>query len=111
MTARTPITRLPWAVEASSLIKARTGEGRVRAKAKSVKFGRPGKLTPYQQREAIERHANGESLASIGKSFNVSHQTVMRLVADAEARQSWRPHCRRRLDGALLQLYDRRAAN
>jgi DNA invertase Pin-like site-specific DNA recombinase len=38
------------------LIKARTGEGRKRAMAKGVQFGRPTKLTPYQRREAIERH-------------------------------------------------------
>jgi hypothetical protein len=42
------------------------------------------KLTPYQRREVIERHANGESLASIGRSFNVSHQSIMRMVADAD---------------------------
>jgi DNA invertase Pin-like site-specific DNA recombinase len=37
------------------LIRQRTGEGRVRAKAKGVKFGRKEKLTPRQAREAIER--------------------------------------------------------
>jgi hypothetical protein len=41
------------------LIKARTDEGRKRAIAKGVQFGRPVKLTPYQRREAVERHANG----------------------------------------------------
>ena len=37
------------------LIRARTGEGRARAKARGVKLGRPPKLTPHQKREAIER--------------------------------------------------------
>src|SRR5262249_31222410 len=37
------------------LIKARTSEGRARAKARGVKLGRRPKLTPYQQREALER--------------------------------------------------------
>jgi DNA invertase Pin-like site-specific DNA recombinase len=67
------------------LIKARTNNGRKRAMVNGVRFGRPVKLTPYQRREAIERHAAGESLASIGKSFNVSHQSIMRVVAAAEA--------------------------
>jgi DNA invertase Pin-like site-specific DNA recombinase len=37
------------------LIRARTGEGRTRAKARGVKLGRKPKLTPHQQREALER--------------------------------------------------------
>jgi DNA invertase Pin-like site-specific DNA recombinase len=37
------------------LIKARTGEGRARAKAAGVHMGRPSKLTPHQQREALAR--------------------------------------------------------
>jgi DNA invertase Pin-like site-specific DNA recombinase len=32
------------------LIRARTGEGRKRAKARGVKFGRPRKMTPHQRR-------------------------------------------------------------
>ena len=35
------------------LIRARTGEGRARAVARGVKMGRPPKLTPHQQKEAI----------------------------------------------------------
>src|SRR5215469_1769724 len=35
------------------LIKARTGEGRARAKAAGVHMGRPPKLTQHQRREAI----------------------------------------------------------
>jgi DNA invertase Pin-like site-specific DNA recombinase len=37
------------------LIRARTGEGRKRAQARGVKFGRPPKLNAHQRREAIER--------------------------------------------------------
>jgi DNA invertase Pin-like site-specific DNA recombinase len=37
------------------LIRQRTGDGRVRAKATGVKFGRPSKLAPRQAQEAIER--------------------------------------------------------
>ena len=62
------------------LIRARTGEGRERAKARGVKMGRPPKLTPHQQREAIKRRdRGGESLADIGRSYNVSGATISRL--------------------------------
>jgi Resolvase, N terminal domain len=37
------------------LIRARTGEGRERAKERGVKMGRKSKLTPHQQREAVKR--------------------------------------------------------
>jgi DNA invertase Pin-like site-specific DNA recombinase len=37
------------------LIRARTGEGRERAKARGVKLGRKPKLTLHQKREAIRR--------------------------------------------------------
>ncbi len=64
------------------LIRARTGEGRARAKAEGRKMGRPHKLTPHQQREARERRDAGESLSSIARSFNVHHATIGRLCAD-----------------------------
>jgi DNA invertase Pin-like site-specific DNA recombinase len=37
------------------LIRARTDDGRKRAKARGVKFGRPVKLTAHQRQEAIQR--------------------------------------------------------
>src|SRR5271163_3760626 len=58
------------------LIRARTGEGRARAVAKGVKLGRKPKLTPHQQKEAIKRRDRGdETLAEIGRSYNVSPAT------------------------------------
>ena len=39
------------------LIRARTSEGRDRAKARGVKMGRKPKLTPHQQHEAKQRVA------------------------------------------------------
>ena len=62
-----------------SMILARTSEGRTRAKARGVRFGRPLKLTDYQIKEALARRANGESLAVIGRSYGVSHSTISRL--------------------------------
>jgi hypothetical protein len=49
-----------------SLIAARTGNGRLRALAKGVRFGRKPKLTRYQIAEAVERRtAQDESLSAI----------------------------------------------
>jgi DNA invertase Pin-like site-specific DNA recombinase len=39
------------------LIRARTGEGRARAKARGVKLGRRPKLTAHRKRAALERRA------------------------------------------------------
>jgi DNA invertase Pin-like site-specific DNA recombinase len=62
------------------LIRARTSEGRERAKANGVKMGRKPKLTAHQKREAIKRRDKGEdSLAEIGRSYNVSGWTIARL--------------------------------
>src|SRR5215472_5563859 len=64
------------------LIRVRTGEGRARAVARGQRMGRPPKLTPHQQKEAIKRRdQGGESLADIGRSYNVSAATVSRLTA------------------------------
>ena len=65
------------------LIRARTGEGRARAVERGVKMGRPPKLTPHQQKEAIKRRDRGdETLAEIGRSYNVSAATISRLAAN-----------------------------
>ncbi len=64
------------------LIRARTGEGRARAVARGQKMGRPPKLTPHQRNEAIKRRDSGnETLADIGRSYNVSPATISRLTA------------------------------
>ncbi len=61
------------------LIRSRTGEGRERAKARSVRFGRKPKLTPHQRREALSRRAAGEPIVEIARSYAVSHSTISRL--------------------------------
>ena len=61
------------------LIRARTGEGRKRAKERGVRFGRPRKLTPHQRQEARARLANGETQADIARSYNVDATTIGRL--------------------------------
>jgi DNA invertase Pin-like site-specific DNA recombinase len=63
------------------LIRARTGEGRARAKANGQSLGRPPKLTAHQKKEAIKRRDRGEeSLTEIGRSYNVSAATISRLT-------------------------------
>jgi DNA invertase Pin-like site-specific DNA recombinase len=61
------------------LIRARTGEGRSRAKARGVQFGRPPKLTPHQRQEALQRLASGETQADIARTYNVDATTIGRL--------------------------------
>src|SRR6476620_10573696 len=63
------------------LIRARTGDGRARAKARGVRFGRPSALTAHQRQEAFQRLANGEAQADVARSFNVSQATISRLQA------------------------------
>ena len=62
------------------LIKARTGEGRKRAKDRGVRFGRPPKLTPFQRQEALARLARGEIQADVARSYQVSQATISVLA-------------------------------
>jgi len=62
------------------LILARTSEGRTRAQARGVRFGRKPKLTVHQQQEALARRAAGEALVDIARSYAVSHSTISRLA-------------------------------
>jgi DNA invertase Pin-like site-specific DNA recombinase len=62
-----------------SLIKSRTSEGRVKARANGIKFGRKPKLTHHQKLEAIKRRDHGETLADIAKTYNVDPTTIGRL--------------------------------
>jgi DNA invertase Pin-like site-specific DNA recombinase len=63
------------------LIKARTGEGRERAKAKGVQFGRPPKMSAHQRREALQRMDAGESMVDLARTFGVDRATLYRMQA------------------------------
>ena len=63
------------------LIRARTGEGRARAKARGKSLGRPFKLTAHQRQEALARREGGELLSEIARIYNVSSSTISRLTA------------------------------
>jgi DNA invertase Pin-like site-specific DNA recombinase len=61
------------------LIRARTGEGRKRAQARGVRFGRPPKLTAHQRREIVQCLVEGQTQADLARSYNVSQATISRL--------------------------------
>lgn len=76
------LTVLGWLAEFErELIRARTGDGRTRAKERGVKMGRPPKLTAHQIKEALHRHDAGEPMREITRSYNVSHSTISRMIA------------------------------
>ena len=62
-----------------SLILARTSDGRSRAKARGVRFGRPAALDHHQRAEAIQRLAEGATQADLARSYGVSQATISRL--------------------------------
>ena len=64
------------------LIRARTSEGRARAKANGKHLGPPFKLSAHQKKEAIKRRDQGdETLAEIALTCDVSPATISRLTA------------------------------
>jgi DNA invertase Pin-like site-specific DNA recombinase len=63
------------------LIRARTSEGRERAKLRGVHMGRPSKLTVHQRREAVKALADETATqADLARRFNVSQATISRLA-------------------------------
>jgi DNA invertase Pin-like site-specific DNA recombinase len=62
------------------LIRARTSEGRKRAKASGVHMGRPPRLTAHQKCDALKALADGTAThAVLARRFNVSQSTISRL--------------------------------
>jgi hypothetical protein len=47
--------------------------------ARGVKLGPKFKLTPAERKEALARRATGETTTALGRSYNVSHTTILRL--------------------------------
>jgi DNA invertase Pin-like site-specific DNA recombinase len=56
-----------------NLIKARTDDGRKRAKAPLVRFG---KLDQHHHLEALQRLANGETLVDVARTYGVDPITI-----------------------------------
>lgn len=61
------------------LIKARTGDGRTRAKARGVKFGRRSVLSADQRAYIAKLRTEGESVRHIARIMSVSAATVGRV--------------------------------
>jgi DNA invertase Pin-like site-specific DNA recombinase len=62
------------------LITERTSEGRKRAMAAGVRFGRKRKLSDYQRAEAIRRRDAGEAITTIARSYAVDKSMISRLA-------------------------------
>lgn len=79
---------VPFCVEVAicHLIKARTDDGRKRAKGRGVRFGRPRKLDQHQRQEALRRLANGETLVDVARTYGVDPTTIGRLQSPAGKR-------------------------
>lgn len=68
----------------AGLIRARTGEGRKRAKARGVHLGRKPTLTLRQRADALQALSAGtESQADLARRFAVSASTISRLASQA----------------------------
>jgi DNA invertase Pin-like site-specific DNA recombinase len=65
-----------------SLIRQRTGEGRKRAQAQGVRFGRPPALTPKQEAEAV-RIAKDKGNKYAAEIMGVSIATIERIKSKA----------------------------
>lgn len=64
------------------LIRERTGFGRVAAKARGVRFGRPPKLNTEQRTLALRLLQEGQSVNDVAKTFKVHGVTIYRLAAE-----------------------------
>lgn len=63
------------------LIRERTTAGRVAARDKGVRFGRPRKLTPQQAKLAKRLLDEGKLVKEIAETFGVHVATIYRLAA------------------------------
>jgi hypothetical protein len=92
------------------LIRARTGEGRKRAKERGVRFGRPRKMTPHQRQEALQRLHVGETMAEVARTYNVDATTIGRLAASSPLSTARSP-CEARQTLAAFALVGIRAGD
>jgi DNA invertase Pin-like site-specific DNA recombinase len=63
-----------------SMILARASEGRKRAQARGIRFGRKPKLSRFQIAGVLALREAGQTTTQIGRLFNVSHSTISRLA-------------------------------
>ena len=70
------------------LIRARTSEGRERAKLRGVHMGRPSKLTKHQRDEALKMAHSGMMQVEIARLFNVHCSTISILLKNIAHEES-----------------------
>jgi len=73
------------------LIRAKTGEGRKRAKDRGVKLGRPRKMTPHQRQEALQRLGAGETMADVARTYALDPATISGLAPSSPFELRGRP--------------------
>ena len=66
------------------LIKERTGTGRIAAKERGVRFGRPSSLSPDQTVLARRLLDEGKSAREVAETFGVHKTTIYRATASKE---------------------------
>lgn len=64
------------------LIRERTSAGRVAAKQRGIRFGRPKKMNEEQKFLAKRLLEENKSVSEIAKTFNVHRATIYRLQDD-----------------------------
>jgi DNA invertase Pin-like site-specific DNA recombinase len=68
-----------------SRVRERTGAGRIAAKKRGVKFGRPPKLTPQQAPLVARLVDQGQSVPEVASTFGVREVAIYRCLAAREA--------------------------
>jgi DNA invertase Pin-like site-specific DNA recombinase len=59
-----------------------TAQGRARARARGVKFGRKPKMSQRERQDAVTRLEAGEPKAQVAEAFKVSGRTIDRLCTE-----------------------------
>ncbi len=81
-----------------SIINERAAEGRAIAKARGVRFGKPPALNDKQTAQVIKQRKAGKSVAAIALDFDVSRQSIYRILNKADEKP------RRPLSDALMDI-------
>lgn len=61
------------------LLIERTQSGLAIAKSKCKTLGRPKLLSESQRQQVIQQLQEGKTISTIGRNFNISRQTIMRI--------------------------------
>lgn len=69
------------------LIRERTNTGRVHAKSRGVKFGRPQRLSSEQKELAYRLLEEGKSVRQVATTFDVHVATIYRLQPDIASKE------------------------